>query len=93
MLCGLDGRAVQAWAGLVCVVAAQACNPPACSWCFSFCLPAEDAIAARRRELSMYGDAPPGSSSAARGGLLLTILDSYSSRFRCGGALLVPHNI
>lgn len=31
----------------------------------------------------MYGDAPPGNSSAARGGLLLTILDSYSSRFRC----------
>ncbi|PRW60097.1 dynamin-related 3B-like isoform A [Chlorella sorokiniana] len=41
----------------------------------------EDAIAARRRELSMYGDAPPGSSSAARGGLLLTILDQYASRF------------
>ena len=30
----------------------------------------------------MYGDAPPGSSSAARGGLLLTILDAYASRFR-----------
>lgn len=41
----------------------------------------EDAIAARRRELAMYGDAPPGSSSAARGGLLLTILDAYASRF------------
>ena len=46
----------------------------------------EEAVGARRRELAMYGDAPPGSSSAARGGLLLTILDSYASRFRwvCG---------
>ena len=45
----------------------------------------EEAVGARRRELAMYGDAPPGSSSAARGGLLLTILDSYSSRFRWVG--------
>jgi hypothetical protein len=43
----------------------------------------EEAVGARRRELAMYGEAPPGSSSAARGGLLLTVLDSYSSRFRC----------
>jgi hypothetical protein len=43
----------------------------------------EVALAARRRELAMYGDSPPGSSSAARGGLLLTVLDSYANRFRC----------
>ncbi len=42
----------------------------------------EEAVASRRRELAMYGDAPPGNSSAARGALLLTILDSYASRFR-----------
>lgn len=42
----------------------------------------EEAVASRRRELAMYGDAPPGASSAARGALLLTILDSYASRFR-----------
>ena len=42
----------------------------------------EEAAGARRRELAHYGEAPPGSSSAARGGLLLTVLDSYSSRFR-----------
>lgn len=41
----------------------------------------EDAVGSRRRELTMYGDAPPGNSSAARGGLLLTILDAYASRF------------
>ncbi|KAI3436285.1 hypothetical protein D9Q98_002338 [Chlorella vulgaris] len=41
----------------------------------------EVALAARRRELAMYGDSPPGSSSAARGGLLLTVLDSYANRF------------
>ena len=46
----------------------------------------EEAAGARRRELAQYGEAPPGSSSAARGGLLLTVLDSYSSRFRCVGA-------
>lgn len=44
----------------------------------------EDAAAAQRRELSMYGDAPPGNTKAQLGGLLLTMLDSYSSRFRCG---------
>ena len=58
------------------------CLPPAC-----FRMPQiEDAAAARRRELSMYGEAPPGTSKAQLGGLLLTILDSYASRFRCGGA-------
>ncbi|KAL4459064.1 hypothetical protein ABPG75_013929 [Micractinium tetrahymenae] len=41
----------------------------------------EEAVTSRRRELAMYGDAPPGNSSAARGALLLTILDSYASRF------------
>lgn len=41
----------------------------------------EEAIASRRRELRLYGDAAPGSTDAARGALLLSVLDSYSSRF------------
>jgi dynamin 1-like protein len=48
----------------------------------------EAAAGARRRELRLYGDAPPGSSSAARGAALLAILDSYATRF---GALLDGH--
>jgi len=41
----------------------------------------EDAASSRRRELRMLGDAPPGSTGAARGALLLSILDSYAARF------------
>jgi len=41
----------------------------------------EDAASCRRRELRMLGDAPPGSTGAARGALLLSILDSYAARF------------
>ncbi len=41
----------------------------------------EDASSSRRRELRMLGDAPPGSTGAARGALLLSILDSYAARF------------
>jgi len=41
----------------------------------------EDSVATRRKELSLYGDAPPGNTGAARGALLLSILDSYSARF------------
>lgn len=41
----------------------------------------EDALSARRRELRLYGEAPPGHTGAAQGALLLSVLDSYSSRF------------
>ena len=41
----------------------------------------ESALVARRNESQMYGEAPPGSTGAARGALLLSILDSYSTRF------------
>lgn len=41
----------------------------------------EDALAVRRRELRLLGDAPPAPTDAARGGLLLSILDGYSGRF------------
>ena len=48
----------------------------------------EDAATLRRRELRLLGDAPPGSSGAARGALLLSILDNYAARF---GAMLDGH--
>ena len=35
----------------------------------------------RRRELRFLGDSPPAQTDAARGALLLSILDSYSERF------------
>lgn len=41
----------------------------------------EEAIASRRKELRMYGETPPGNTNAARGALLLTVLDSYATRF------------
>lgn len=41
----------------------------------------EEAASSRRRELRMLGEAPPGSSGAARGAQLLSILDSYAARF------------
>ncbi|GAB4823382.1 hypothetical protein N2152v2_010428 [Parachlorella kessleri] len=41
----------------------------------------EDAVGSRQKELRMYGDAPPGNTNAARGQLLLQLLDSYSTRF------------
>lgn len=45
----------------------------------------DDATAARARELAVLGAAPPGSSPAARGALLLRMLESYAGRF--AGAL------
>lgn len=42
----------------------------------------EAALAAARAELAVLGDAPPGSTPAARGALLLTLLDAFARRFR-----------
>eukprot|EP00884_Botryococcus_braunii_P002074 jgi/Botrbrau1/11868/Bobra.126_2s0004.2 len=41
----------------------------------------EQALEARRGELKIYGDAPPGQTGAARGALLLQLLDSYAVRY------------
>ena len=41
----------------------------------------EAAITGRQGELRLYGEAPPGSSPAARGGALLALLDAYSTNF------------
>lgn len=41
----------------------------------------EAAITSRMRDLRVYGDAPPGATTASRGALLLTILDSYATSF------------
>lgn len=41
----------------------------------------EKSLEKRKKELCMYGDAPPGNTGAARGALLLSILDSYSARY------------
>ncbi|KAL6767535.1 hypothetical protein ACKKBF_B35615 [Auxenochlorella protothecoides x Auxenochlorella symbiontica] len=42
----------------------------------------EAALAAKRAELAVLGDAAPGATPAARGALLLTLLDAYARRFR-----------
>ena len=41
----------------------------------------EKSYSSRKKESKMYGEAPPGDTGAARGALLLSLLDSYSSRF------------
>lgn len=41
----------------------------------------ELAAAARQRELTALGDSPPGPTGAAQGAMLLTLLDSYATRF------------
>lgn len=41
----------------------------------------EEALESRKKELRVYGEAPPGNTGAARGALLLSILDSYASRY------------
>lgn len=41
----------------------------------------QENIDIRRRELRFLGDSPPAQTDAARGALLLSILDSYSERF------------
>jgi dynamin 1-like protein len=41
----------------------------------------EGALVGRQRELATLGDSPPGSTGAARGALLLTLLDAYATRF------------
>ena len=41
----------------------------------------DDAVAARAAEVARLGDAPPGASAAARGALLLGLLESYARNF------------
>lgn len=41
----------------------------------------EEAVDRRARELKKYGAMPPGNTSAARGALLLQLLDSYATRY------------
>lgn len=41
----------------------------------------EEAISLRQVELRRYGESPPGSTPAARGGALLALLDAYSTNF------------
>ncbi|KAI8108676.1 hypothetical protein M9435_005093 [Picochlorum sp. BPE23] len=40
----------------------------------------ESALEKKKKESRVYGDAPPGSTGAARGAMLLSILDSYTNR-------------
>ena len=40
----------------------------------------ENALEKKKKESMMYGDAPPGTTGAARGGMLLSILDLYTNR-------------